>query len=47
MGLWLFILNDGGEGIVLKSNGGDTLVTIPAGRSAFYAGGLAGLFAAS
>ena len=47
MGVWFFILNDGGEGIVLKSNGGDTLVTIPAGRSAFYAGGLAGLFAAS
>jgi len=44
-GLWLFILNDGGEGIVLKSNGGDTLVTIPAGGSALYAGGLAALFA--
>ncbi len=44
-GLWLFILNDGGEDIVLKSNGGDTLVTIPAGGSALYAGGLAALFA--
>lgn len=44
-GLWLFILNDGGENVVLKSNGGDTLVTIPAGGSALYAGGLAALFA--
>jgi hypothetical protein len=38
--LELAINNTGGENIVLKSNGGSTLATIPTAKAALYIGGI-------